>query len=162
MPLLTLQDEHSTILSLFAHLFSKRIWNRVQILLAGAILSPTERTVTAALRAVGLSEEEHFQNYHWVLNRAVVWSSREASRMVLMLLVNAFALTGPLVFGLGDTIEWRRGANIKAKSIYLDPVRSSQGHMVKASGLRWLSLMLLVPIPFPGCSWCGTCQFSPF
>lgn len=148
----TLQDEYSTILRSFAHLFSKRIWERVQILLAGAILSPAERTVTAALRAVGLSGEKHFQNYHRVLNRAI-WSSREASRILLTLLVNAFALTGPLVFGLDDTIERRRGANIKAKGIYRDPLRSSQSQMVKASGLRWLSLMLLTPLPWAQRVW---------
>jgi hypothetical protein len=108
--------------------------------------------VTAALRAVGLSEEKHFQNYHRVLNRTI-WSSREASRILLTLLVNAFALTGPLVFGLDDTIERRRGANIQAKGIYRDPVRSSQSHLVKASGLRWLSLMLLAPIPWAQRVW---------
>jgi len=27
-------------------------------------------------------------------------------------------------------------------------VRSSHGHFVKASGLRWLSLMVIVPIPW--------------
>jgi hypothetical protein len=148
----TLQDEYSTTLNTFAHVFSRRIWERVQVLLVGAILSPTERTVTAALRAVGLSQEKHFQNYHRLLNRAV-WSSREASRVLLMLLVNTFALLGPLVFGLDDTIERRRGANIKAKGIYRDPVRSSHRHMVKASGLRWLSLMLLAPIPWAGRVW---------
>lgn len=87
----TLQDEYSTILSSFAHLFSRRIWERVQILLAGAILSPAERTVTAALQAVGLSAEKHFQNYHRALNRAV-WLSREASHILLLLLVNALEL----------------------------------------------------------------------
>ncbi len=148
----TLRDDYGTILRSFAHLFSKRIWERVQLLLAGAILSPAERTVTSALRAVGLSGEKHFQNYHRVLNRAI-WSSREASRILLMLLINAFALTGPLVFGLDGTIEQRRGAKIKAKGIYRDPVRSSQSHMVKASGLRWLSLMLLAPIPWAQRVW---------
>jgi hypothetical protein len=148
----TLPNKYSTILNAFAHLFSKRIWERVRILLAGAILSPAERTVTAALRAVGLSQEKHFQNYHRVLNRAV-WSSVEASRILLMLLVGAFALFGPIVFGLDDTIERRRGEQIKAKGIYRDPVRSSHSHMVKASGLRWLSLMLLGPIPWAGRVW---------
>jgi hypothetical protein len=32
-------------------------------------------------------------------------------------------------------------------------VRSSHGHFVKASGLRWISLMLLAPVPFAGRVW---------
>jgi hypothetical protein len=151
----TLPTKYSPILNTFAPLFSKRIWERVQVLLAGAILSPAERTVSAALRAVGLSQEKHFQNYHRVLNRAV-WSSLDASRILLTILVNTFALFGPIVFGLDDTIERRRGENIKAKGIYRDPVRSSHSHMVKASGLRWLSLMLLAPIPWAGRVWALT------
>jgi hypothetical protein len=78
----TLQTEYITILGAFARLFSKRIWEHVRILLLGAILSPAERTVTAALRVMGLSWEKHFQNYHRVLNRAV-WSSLEASHILL-------------------------------------------------------------------------------
>ena len=145
----TLQTEYITILGAFARLFSKRIWEHARLLLIGAILSPAERTVTAALRMMDLSMEKHFQNYHRVLNRAV-WSGLEASRILLNLLVSVFASRGPIILGLDDTIERRRGARIKAKGIYRDPVRSSHSHFVKASGLRWLSLMLLAPIPWAG------------
>jgi len=99
-----------------------------------------------------LSTDERFQNYHRVLNRAL-WSSLEASRMLLTLLVAALAPEGVLVMGIDDTIERRRGEKIKAKGIYRDPVRSSRSHFVKASGLRWLSLMLLVEIPWAGRVW---------
>ena len=148
----TLQAEYITMLGAFAQLFSKRIREHVKILLIGAILSPAERTVTAVLRVMGLSWEKHFQNYHRVLNRAV-WSSLEASRILLGLLMNAFARSGPVILGLDDTIERRRGARIKAKGIYRDPVRSTHSHFVKASGLRWLSLMLLAPIPWAQRVW---------
>jgi hypothetical protein len=148
----TLQTEYITILGAFARLFSKRIWEHVRILLLGAILSPAERTVTAALRVMGLSWEKHFQNYHRVLNRAV-WSSLEASHILLGLLINTFVSRGPVILGLDDTIERRRGTKIKAKGIYRDPVRSSHSHFVKASGLRWLSLMLLAPIPWAKRVW---------
>ncbi len=148
----TLRTEYNTIFGVFAKLFSKRVWEHVEVLLEGAILSPAERTVTAALRTMGLGQEKHFQNYHRVLNRAV-WSSLEASRVLLGMLVNSFAPFGPIVIGLDDTVERRRGANIKAKGIYRDPVRSSHSHMVKASGLRWLSLMLLAPVPWAGRAW---------
>jgi hypothetical protein len=148
----TLPTEYITMLGAFARLFSKRIWEHGKILFIGAILCPAERTVTAALRVMGLSGEKHFQNYHRVLNRAV-WSSLEASRILLGLLINAFARSGPVILGLDDTIERRRGAKIKAKGIYRDPVRSSHSHFVKASGLRWLSLMLLAPIPWAKRVW---------
>jgi hypothetical protein len=101
---------------------------------------------------MGLSGEKHFQNYHRVLNRAV-WSSLEAGRILLGILISAFAMSGPIIMGLDDTIERRRGSKIKAKGIYRDPVRSSHSHMVKASGLRWLSLMLLAPIPWAKRVW---------
>lgn len=148
----TLPTEYITILGAFARLFSNRIWKHAKILLMGAILSPAERTVTAALRVMGLSLEKHFQNYHRVLNRAR-WSSLEASRILLGWLISTFASRGPVIMGLDDTIERRRGAKIKAKGIYRDPVRSSHGHFVKASGLRWLSLMVLTPIPWAGRTW---------
>ena len=112
----TLQVEYITMMGAFAKVFSKRIWEHAKILPMGAILSPAERTVTALLRGMGLSWEKHFQNYHRVLNRAV-WSSLEASRILLGLLMNAFARSGPVILGLDDTIERRRGAKIKAKGI---------------------------------------------
>ena len=133
------------VLSLFAPLFSHRVWDSAKVLLVGAILAPGKRTVSAILRVMGLSQSRNFQTYHRVLNRAV-WSSLSASRILLMHLLAVFAPTGPLVMGLDDTIERRRGSKIAATGIYRDPVRSSESHFVKTSGLRWLSLQLLVPI----------------
>jgi hypothetical protein len=73
--------------------------------------------------------------------------------VLLGLLLDAFAPRGPVLLGLDETIERRRGKRIGAKGIYRDPVRSSLGHFVKASGLRWLSLLLLVSVPWAGRVW---------
>jgi len=136
------------VLAPFAPLFSKSVFQHVQLLLVGAILAPGKRTVASALRAVGLEEERRFCRYHRVLNRAV-WSSREASRVLLGLLVEAFvAEGGPLVVGIDETLERRQGKKISAKGIYRDPVRSSREHFVKTSALRWVCLTLLVPVPW--------------
>ena len=148
----TLPSEYITLIEVFAPIFSKRIWKHIHVLIVGAILAPGKRTVTSVLRIMGLSQDKHFQNYHRVLNRAV-WSSLEISRILLSVLITTFALVGDVVMGLDDTIERRRGEQIKAKGIYRDPVRSSHSHLVKASGLRWLSLMLLVPIPWAQRIW---------
>lgn len=144
--------EFVNLIVAFAPLFSKPVFGHAKVLLQGAILAPGKRTVTSALRVMGKSQEKHFQTYHRVLNRAV-WSCLDASRILLGLLIDAFAPTGTLVFGLDDTIERRRGDKISAKGIYRDPVRSSKSHFVKASGLRWLSLMLLVRVPWAERVW---------
>ena len=136
----------------FQTLFSKRVWPAVQVLLKGAILAIGPRTVTAALRVMGLSEEEHFQHFHRVLNR-VKWSPIKASRHLLLTLIAAFAPSGPLVMALDDTIERRRGPKIAARAVYRDPVQSSHKNLVKTSGLRWLCLMLVVPIPWARRYW---------
>ncbi len=140
------------VLQGFAPLFSARLWPQVQLLVVGALLSPGKRTVTAALRVLGLADDPRFGTFHRLLSRAR-WSSLLASRVLLGLLLAAFVPSGPLVLGLDDTIERRTGRKISAKGIYRDPVRSSHGHFVKASGLRWLSLMLLTPVPWAHRTW---------
>jgi hypothetical protein len=135
-------------------LFHPRTWTKAQLLLAGAILAPGKRTITATLRVLGLSWAADFASYHQVLNRAS-WSPLALSRALLLLLLHHLDPGGqlPLVFGLDETLERRRGARIKAKGIYRDPVRSSHSHFVKASGLRWVSLMWLAQIPFAQRCW---------
>lgn len=141
-----------TYLTAFAPLFSSRVWRHVPLLVAGAILAPGHRMVSSVLRVVGLSHVRSFQTYHRVLNRAK-WSSLDASRILLRLLLAVFAPPGPLVCGLDETIERRRGTKIAAAGIYRDPVRSSHSHFVKVNGLRWICLMLLVPIPWAARVW---------
>jgi hypothetical protein len=125
----------------------------MQVLLVGTILAPGKRTVTSALRAVGMADDPGFSKYHQVLNRAV-WSSRRTSQVLLTLLLEILSHgIGPLVFGIDETIERRWGSKIQARGIYRDAVRSSASHFVKTSGLRWVSLMWLTEIPWAQRIW---------
>src|SRR5437588_10928339 len=141
------------VLRTFEGVFSKHVWEWAKVLLIGAILAPGERTVAAILRVMGLQAEKQFQNYHRVLNRAS-WSSRAVSRLLVLLLVQVFVpATDPVVVGIDETIERRRGGKIAARGSYRDPVRSSKEFFVKTSGLRWISMMLLTPIPWAKRVW---------
>ena len=135
-----------TVIGAFAPMFSKRVFEHVKLLRVGAILAPGKRTITAVLRGMGHSDDLHFQNNHRVLSWAQ-WPALRGGRILLRLLVHAFVPTAPVVIGIDETTERRRGGKIAAKGIDRDPVRSSHAHFVKASGLRWVSLMLLAPIP---------------
>ena len=148
-----LPDAIVPLLKPFAQMFQARTWTKVQVLLVGAVLATHNRTVTSALRVMGLSDDASFARYHHVLNRAV-WSPLQLSRVLLLLLIQHLDQgDGPLVFGIDETLERRRGKQIKAKGIYRDAVRSSGSHFVKASGLRWISLMWLTNIPWAHRTW---------
>ena len=140
-------------------------WRKAQLLLVrDPDPGPTHRG--GALRVMGRSDRRDYARYHEVLNRAV-WSSRQAARILLVLLLDT--LTAELmdstwmvrdgIFGIDETLERRRGAKIRARAIYRDPVRSSRSQVVKASGLRWISLMWLGHGPGPDAI--GPCQCSP-
>jgi hypothetical protein len=132
---------------------SERVWEGANVLLIGAILAPGERTVAAILRVMGCSQENPFQNDHRVLNRAK-WSSRERSRRLLSVLVGlCFPGNEPWVMGMDETIERRRGRRIATRGVSRDPVRSSKEFFVKTNGLRWISLLLLTPIPWAKRVW---------
>jgi hypothetical protein len=148
----TLPSAMRRVLAPFAPLFSERVWWHARLLLVGAILAPGRRTVSSCLRVLGLDREERFHRYHRVLSRAN-WSGLGASRVLLGSLIRAFAPDGPLVLGIDETLERRKGAKIRAKGVYRDPVRSSRGHFVKASGLRWVCAMVLVAVPWASRVW---------
>jgi DDE superfamily endonuclease len=150
--MLSLPIAFTRAIGVFAPVFSRPVWQHVKVLMTGTVLALGQRTVTAILRIMGRSAAPDFQTYHRVLNRPV-WSPLTASRLLLRLLVAVFIPRGVVIFGLDDTIERRRGEQIKAKGIYRDPVRSSHTHVVKASGLRWLVCMVLVPLSWADRVW---------
>lgn len=137
----------------FEVLFGERTWEWAKTLLIGAILAPGKRTVTACLRVLGLSHAQQFQTFHRVQNRGT-WSSRNVSRVLLKLVLQAFVPPdAPVILGIDEHLERRRGPKIAAKGIYRAPVHSSRSFFGKARGLRGVSLMLLTPVPWAKRMW---------
>jgi hypothetical protein len=102
---------------------------------------------------MGVQDDKNYPNYHRVLNRAK-WSGLAASKILLGLLVAAFCGVGlPLVLGVDETIERRQGEKIKAQGVFRDALRSSKKHLVKCFGLRWVSIMVIVPVPWSERVW---------
>lgn len=155
--MLTLPQDIMVIFTPFMQIFSRRIWDWAQVLVVGAILAPGKRTVSSLLQVMGLKDEKQYQNYYRVLNRAS-WSALAVSKILLGLLVMAFVRgEEPIIIGADTTMERRWGAKIKARSIFRDAKRSSHYYPNFSPGLRWLSLMLLVSLP-----WCNRIWALPF
>ena len=147
-----LPEEFSRLISVFSPLFSKKVFEHASQLMLGALLTKGKRTVCGVLRSLGLSEEQKFHKYHRVLSQAK-WSALSCAQALLKLLLGHFGHSNALVFGIDETIERRWGPKIKARGIYRDAVRSSKGHFVKCSGLRWISVMLLTELKWTNRLW---------
>jgi len=113
-------------ISHFSFVFRKDVWPKVVILLTGAIICLGSRTVCNLLRSVGLRWEKNFSKHHRLLNQDK-WSAKKLSGVLLGLVVNSFIPKGePIVLGLDDTIERRRGHKINKRGIYRDPKKSAR------------------------------------
>jgi hypothetical protein len=79
------------------------------VLIFGTILAPGRRTVTAALRMMGLGDDPNYSKYHGVLNRDR-WSPWVVSRILLSLIILFFVPPGvPLLLVIDETLERRQG-----------------------------------------------------
>jgi hypothetical protein len=90
MAMLSLPTTFISVMVVFPLVFSKSVWQRVKVLITGALLAPGLWTVTVVVSEMGLSTEIQVQSYHGVLNRAL-WSSLTASRPLRLLM----AMFGP-------------------------------------------------------------------
>jgi len=141
------------VLSFFTPLFSKPVWNHVLVLVTGAILCQGPHTVAAILRVMRLDTSPTYHKYHRVLSRDK-WSGLQGAKVLFGLLVGlAIEMGAPVIVGVDETIERRKGKKIKAKGKYRDAVRSTQSVVVKCWGLKWISLMALVPLPWSQRYW---------
>ena len=136
------------LLSEFAIAFTVPTFANALVLLYGTILSPGRRTVTAALRAMGLADDRHFTSYHRVLNRAR-WSPWVLSKILLRLIILLCLPPGaPLLLVIDETLERRWGRKIKYKGWFRDPIRSTVSRVNQTLGIRWIVLAVVVPVPW--------------
>lgn len=144
------------VLQYFTRLFTRPTWQHMLVLLTGAILCQGARRVSTILRIMGLSQEKRFEKYHRVFNRAK-WNSVTGAKILLGLLLPLLPASLPILIVVDDTIERRNGKKIKAKGCYRDACRSTEENVITCYGLKWVCLMLIVPLP-----WCKRPWALPF
>ena len=141
------------LLSVFAIVFTAPTWKNALILLFGAILTPGRRTVTSALRVMGMGDDPRFEKYHRVLNRNR-WDPLLLSKLLLGLIIKLCVSEGmPITLAVDETLERRWGPKIKYLGIFRDPVRSTKKKVVYTSGVRWLNMAIVIPVPWGKRHW---------
>lgn len=141
-----------SLLTNFANVFTVPTWGYAQTLLIGALLCNGKRTVSSALRIMGLSHEQRFERYHRVLSTAK-WNEFKLSKILLGLLMVLIPANMPVFIAMDETIERRSGRKITAKGCYRDACRSSHSLVIKCFGLKWLCAALIIKLPWSNRYW---------
>lgn len=141
------------VLTHFEPCFTQPTWRKAIVLLVGTFLARGRRTVAAALRLTGHTDNPNFSLFHHVLNRAC-WVPLALSHRLLLLLVATFVpADGPVEVVVDETLERRWGPMITKRSHYRDPLLSGKGLHVANSGLRWIVFALVVHVPWTERHW---------
>jgi hypothetical protein len=150
---MSLPDPIVSVLTHFQPLFTAPTWRKVVMLLVGTLQARGRRTVTAALRQTGQQANADFSTFHHVLNRAR-WSALEVSQRLLHVLVSTFVGAGGAVdIVIDETLERRWGRKIRKRGHYRDSLLSSKDRSVSNSGLRWITMALVVTLPWTKLRW---------
>lgn len=146
-----------SLLLVFAPAFTQPTFDHACELLAGTLLTSGRRTIASALRAMGRGQDSRFTTYHRVFNRTI-WSPLLLSRLLLHQLLSTFHPSNtPIILLIDGTLERRWGRRITLKGRFHDAVRSQSGHIVTTEGVHWVSVMVLVTLP-----WCTRPWALPF
>ncbi len=146
-----LRAEIMPLLESFRPVFTAPTYQKATSLVVGTILAKGRRTVTAALRVLGLAGD--WAKYHHVLNRAQ-WAGLAVSAILLKLLVNTFVACEAVIYmSVDETLERQWGPQIKQRGDWRDSLASSRKLNVSTSGLRWLSVAVVVQVPWSPLNW---------
>jgi len=141
------------LLESFRPAFTEPTYRKAVELMVGTVLAKGRRTVTSALRALGLEMEGDWSKYHQVLNRAK-WDGLQLSAILLHLIVNAFVACSAVIYiSVDETLERRWGPQIRKRGHWRDSLASSRKMNVSTSGLRWLSFAVVVRVPWSPLNW---------
>lgn len=140
------------LLPLFAEAFTPATFQRVQLLVVAAILTPGRRTVSNLLRTVGALADGATSNYHRVLSQAK-WSGLRLAALLARFVLRHFWPQGRIRLVGDDTVDEHRGKKVHGKARHRDPVRSSHSYTAYRYGHKWVVLAILVPFPFAHRPW---------
>lgn len=140
------------LIDAFSVAFTRPTFQRVLVLMLGAILSMRHRTVTGMLRAVGPLAWGHWSDFHRVLCRAR-WSCRPLGKALAAIVLELIPADQPVICPVDDTTTQHKGKHVYGKGCHHDACRSTHSHVVWIWGHKWVVLCINVKFAFASRPW---------
>ena len=129
--------------------FTQPTFVNLMVVFGGWTLTPGRHAITESLVRTDVSGFFHHQAFHRVFSRAR-WCADEVGRLVFLA---AKALTGQLQIAIDDTVTSGKGPGVFGLGCHLDASRSTRRFKVFTFGHCWVTLALVVPVPFSNRPW---------
>jgi hypothetical protein len=137
----------SLLLDLFRPCFRLEVFSLFRAMAAAWVVCLGRRTVSRVWEATGRSASEDHSKAFRLFSEAA-WNWDEVCRILLLRLLAAFVPGSRVWLVVDDTLCHKRGAKVAFGGIFLDAVLSSKRHKVFRFGNSWVTLGLVVRLPF--------------
>jgi len=138
------------VLEAFRPAFSAPSFANMIILFAGWVLTGGRHAVTEALVASRVSARRHHAAFHSFFAYAA-WSVDELGLRLAEKI--AAEGDGPVFIAIDDTLAAKKGPEVFGLGCHIDAVRSTRKHKIFSFGHVWVTLAILIPVPFSRRRW---------
>lgn len=121
-------------------------------LFAGWVRTTGTHAVTAALVATGVSGRRHHEAFHRFFSRGT-WDPDELGQLVFGVLLKLLEPGAVLRVVVDDTLAPKKGPHVFGIGSHLDAVRSTKRQKIFCFGHCWVTLAVVMPVPFSTRTW---------
>lgn len=136
-----------SLLESFTPCFRSEVFATFCLMTTAWLVCLGRRSISRVWETTGRSaSEDHSKAFR--LFSAAVWNFDEVGRILLVKLLATFVPGSRVWLVVDDTLCHKRGAKVAFGGIFLDAVLSSKRHKVFRFGTNWVTLGLVVQLPF--------------
>ena len=121
-------------------------------LFSGWVLTTGTHAVTAALVATGVPGRRHHEAFHRFFSRGA-WAPDELGQLAFGVLQKLLAPGAWLHVAVDDTLAAKKGPAVFGIGSHLDAVRSTKRQKIFCFGHCWVTLAVVMPVPFSTRTW---------
>ena len=132
--------------------FTRPGFRNAWVIFSGWVLTMGVHAVTQALVATDVARRLHHERFHRFFSRGS-WKPDEVGKLIFHCIVEKLCPEGRIRLVLDDTLSSSKGAEIFGIGSHLDAVRSTKRFRVFCFGHVWVTLSVVVRVPFSSRPW---------
>jgi SRSO17 transposase len=123
-----------------------------RVLFGGWVLTQGTHAVTEALVQGGVAGRRHHERFHRFFSRGT-WSPDMMGLWVCRCIVGLLAEKAELAMVVDDTLAPKKGPQVFGIGSHIDAVRSTKRRKIFCFGHCWVTLAIVLPVPFSTRTW---------